>query len=352
MRDERVLVAGWINSPHVLAWGHALLDLGYEVHLAGQLVDRWPAADTGCFASVAALPPGRVPGIRDRRIGRGLAGVVHRVRPDLVHAHWAPAYGWMAARARMRPLVTSVWGSDLLQANRRLMRRSRRALRSSDLILADSAHLATVAARIAGQGIRVEVVHWGVDLDRYRPATEKAGAPPTVLMTRALDPLYNPQVVLEAVALLRRRIPELRLILKHPGAELPLSIEARLSELDLVEATRVVGFVDEEALAELYRSADVYVSIPSSDSSPRSVWEALASGTPTVISDLPWARDVLRDGEHGLLVPIDAQAVALALERALGDKEMGERGRRLAEEKMGREVQVAHLDVLYRELLG
>ena len=42
MSGERVLVAGWLNSPHVVAWGDALLELGYEVHLAGQLVERWP----------------------------------------------------------------------------------------------------------------------------------------------------------------------------------------------------------------------------------------------------------------------------------------------------------------------
>jgi glycosyltransferase involved in cell wall biosynthesis len=173
-----------------------------------------------------------------------------------------------------------------------------------------------------------------------------------VLMTRALDPVYNPEVVLEAVALLRRRMPDVRLVLKHPGAALPPAVEVRLSRLGLAEATTVLGFVDEDALAELYRSADAYVSIPSSDSSPRSVWEALASGTPAVVSDLPWAREALRDGEHALLVPVDAHAVAAALERALTDRELGERGRRLAVATMDRRTQLARLDALYRELLG
>jgi len=54
MSNARVLVAGWLNSPHVVAWGDALLELGYEVHLAGQLVERWPAAPgTERFASVS-----------------------------------------------------------------------------------------------------------------------------------------------------------------------------------------------------------------------------------------------------------------------------------------------------------
>ena len=67
----------------------------------------------------------------------------------------------------------------------------------------------------------MEVVQWGVDLERFRPRAERGDGPPVVLMTRALDPLYNPEVVLEAVALLRKRVPDVRLVLKHPGAALP-----------------------------------------------------------------------------------------------------------------------------------
>jgi glycosyltransferase involved in cell wall biosynthesis len=363
---ERVLVAGWINSPHVVAWCDALVALGYEVHLAGQEVERWPPApDPPRFASVTSLAPGSVPGIRDRRLGRALAGVARDIKPDLVHAHWAPGYGWMAAKAGLRPLVTSAWGSDLLLASRRLMRRSRRAVRASDLVLADSAPLADAARRIAGPGVPVELVQWGVDLDRYRPDPQARAAArralgvdanPVILSTRALDALYNPSVVLEAFGLLRRRVPDAQLVLKHPGAVLPTAIEAQLTDLGLREATHVIGFVDDEALAGLYRAADAYLSIPSSDSSPRSVWEALACGTPAVVSDLPWARQVLRDGEHALLVPVDAEAVAAALERVISEPgtatALAQAGLALTLATMNRRDHLARLKTLYGEVLG
>jgi glycosyltransferase involved in cell wall biosynthesis len=366
MSKTRVLVAGWVNSPHVIAWGDALLELGCEVHLAGQFVERWPTpANSDRFASLHVLSPGRVPGIRDRWIGHGLARVARAVEPDLVHAHWAPGYGWMAARARLRPLVTSAWGSDLLQANARLSRRSRKALRGSDLVLADSAHLAEVARSVAGPEVRVEVIQWGVDLTLYKPdAASRASVRrelglanrPTVLTTRALDPLYNPDVLLRAVAELRRRLPDVQLVLKHPEPSLPAALQTQLRDLALEDATRVVGFVDEQALAGLYRAADAYVSIPSSDSSPRSVWEALACGTAAVISDLPWAREALRDREHARLVPIDAEAIADALEQILGDAgtaaALAERGRALTVATMDRRDQLTRLQALYREVLG
>ncbi len=213
--------------------------------------------------------------------------------------------------------------------------------------------------------MRVELVQWGVDLDRYRPdpgareaARQRLGVDggPVVLTTRALDPVYNPDVLLEAFKRLRRRVPEARLVLKHPGAELPDALASRLGEPELAGAVHVVGFVDEDRLADLYRAADAYVSIPSSDSSPRSVWEALACATPAVVSDLPWAREALRDGETALLVPVDADAVAAALARLLGDPEaaarLGRNGRALTVATMGREDQLRHIAGLYRELLA
>ena len=168
--------------------------------------------------------------------------------------------------------------------------------------------------------------------------------------TRALDPLYNPDVLLHAFSILRRRLPGVRLVLKHPGTSLPATVAARLRELRLEEVTVVVGFVDEDELADLYRAADAYISIPSSDSSPRSVWEALACETATAVSDLPWARESLRDGEHALLIPVNAGDAALALEKLLTNPEaaarLATRGRTLAVATMDRADQIAKVDSL------
>ena len=111
-----------------------------------------------------------------------------------------------------------------------------------------------------------------------------------------------------------------------------------IDRLGLAEAVIVLGNVPFEQLPDVYRAADVVVSIPSSDSSPRSVWEALACGRPVVVSDLPWARDELAPGGQALLVPLDADAVAEAILRVLDDGDLatslGAAGRKLAVEEL------------------
>ena len=71
-------------------------------------------------------------------MSRDLARVSAAVAPDLVHAHWLPEFGWMAAREHLGPLVCSAWGSDVFGVRGLGRRRSLRALRAAELVLADS----------------------------------------------------------------------------------------------------------------------------------------------------------------------------------------------------------------------
>jgi glycosyltransferase involved in cell wall biosynthesis len=116
----------------------------------------------------------------------------------------------------------------------------------------------------------------------------------------------------------------------------------------------VLGNLPPERLPDVYRAADVVVSLASSDSSPRSVWEALACARPVIVSDLPWARDELADS-RALLVPLEATVVAEAIERILGDDalsgRLGAAGRELAIAELESSVCRARVDALYRSVL-
>ena len=116
----------------------------------------------------------------------------------------------------------------------------------------------------------------------------------------------------------------------------------------------LVGHVPYEQMADYYRAADVCVSIASSDSSPRSAWEALACGCPLVLSDLPWVHELIEPGRHAEVVPIDADAVAAALERVLTDAEHADRmradGRALVERHRDSNAEMERLARAYADL--
>jgi L-malate glycosyltransferase len=344
----RILMLGTLNTPHVEHLALAMRERGHDVRVAGDVTPAYPPSrlpDAGVPASVIA-----VPAILTVR------GLLREFRPDVVHAHWLYGFAFLAALARARPLVAMAWGSDVLTASPRQLRICRYALRHSDIAMTDSAALVDRLVELGADPQRTELVNWGVDLDRFTPAEDAAavrsrlelGSGPVVLSPRALTPVYNPTTVLEAFERASSRVPGLQLVLKHIGAGRP--------ELDrpLPDGVRVVGHVPYEQMPDWYRAADVVVSIPSSDSSPRSVWEAMACGAPCVLSDLPWVRELIEPGRHALVVPVDAAALADAIVETVRGKERAEsrarEARRLVERTRDSRREMDRLSDTYRRL--
>jgi glycosyltransferase involved in cell wall biosynthesis len=296
-------------------------------------------------------------------MSRALAEVAAEVRPDLVHAHWLPELGWMAAREGLHPLVCSAWGSDVFEMRGIGRRRSKRALEGAELVLADSASLAHATRELAGREVPVEVVRWGLDLDRFAPGDKAAAREtlgiehpgPLVVSVRGFDPVYNLKLQLEAFTRVLTRRPDARLLLKSPAESVQSSVSGSIDRRGLADAVTVLGNVPPEQMPDIYRAADVVLSVPSSDSSPRSVWEALACARPVVVSDLPWAHDELAPDRHALLAPLEADAIAAAIERVLGDEAfarlLGAEARVLAVRELDPDTCTARIDALYRSVV-
>src|SRR5436309_3388814 len=144
----------------------------------------WPAAVPSCAspartASRAGSWMNGRPGLSPRplrgvRMSAELADLAQALESDLVHAHYLPEFGWMAARKGLAPLVCSAWGSDVLVGGRLATGRSRRALDGASVVFADSKHLAEGTRVLAGRELRVEVVRGGLDLDRFSPGAAAA----------------------------------------------------------------------------------------------------------------------------------------------------------------------------------
>ena len=78
-----------------------------------------------------------------------------------------------------------------------------------------------------------------------------------------------------------------------------------------------VGRLDGDAQAQLYDQAQWYLSLPRSDSVSVSVLEAMAHGCVPILSDLPANRELVRDGDNGLILRDGALAQAVDMDRLL-----------------------------------
>jgi glycosyltransferase involved in cell wall biosynthesis len=79
-------------------------------------------------------------------------------------------------------------------------------------------------------------------------------------------------------------------------------------------------------MAEHYNAADIVVSVPSSDSSPKSVYEAMFCKKPVIISDLEWSYELLSDCECLFRVKTnDSAALANGIKYLIDNKSVRDR---------------------------
>jgi glycosyltransferase involved in cell wall biosynthesis len=162
-RLPRLCFVGWADHGHVERWADYFARAGFDVSV------------------VSFSGPGNyVDGVRQRSVGlknRGPRWVVWklrylfwRLRPDIVHVHWAH-FAVPVRRAWRGPLVVTCWGSDIYrrdQFSEREWEDMANAARASDFVTCDSEDLATVIRTTLGVlPARIPVIQWGVDTNRF-----------------------------------------------------------------------------------------------------------------------------------------------------------------------------------------
>ncbi|MEZ4395845.1 MAG: glycosyltransferase [Candidatus Krumholzibacteriia bacterium] len=282
-----------------------LLTLEHPLSMPVPVRRLGPRARPAALAYSAAVPAAR--------------RVLTRFVPDLVNAHFAPNYGWMAWLLRQRPWVLSTWGSDVL-VNPGLSPfhrwRARRVLRAADLVTSDAAMLTDAIHALAGETVDVLTAPMGIGRALFAEGG-KAARERVILHNRNLESVYDVGTVLRGAAPVLRAHPDWRLRLAGDGS-LRGELEAQAASLALGEQVRFLGRLQRDALMDELRRATVYLSASRSDSTSVSLLEAMALGAYPVLSDLPANREWIAAPPGAEYFAVgDTAGLEAALERAL-----------------------------------
>ncbi|MGE5236411.1 MAG: glycosyltransferase family 4 protein [Acidobacteriota bacterium] len=295
-----------------------------------------------------------------------LVGLMQRERVALVHTNSSVVLdGALSARLAGLPHVWHV---------REVLSRPRAAwsvLRW--LIVGLSARVLCVSQGVADHfGVmpramrrRLDVVHDGVadpgSLPGWADARSGAGQPPVVGMVGRINGHKGQEDFLRAAAILRTRHPSARFVLV--GGALPayerLADQLRRLAVELGVSGCVV-FMGQQPRGEVRRllaSFSVFV-MPSRvvEGFGLAALEAMAAGLPVVGTEAG-ARELVRDGREGLLVPRrDPDALAAAVDSLLTSpmlaRRLGQEGQRRALTELTIERHVEKVESIYEQLLG
>jgi glycosyltransferase involved in cell wall biosynthesis len=214
-----------------------------------------------------------------------------------------------------------------------------RSARAARLVVVPSAFVRDRAVALLGlDPARVRVIHHGIDHERFRPGDEPRE--PFLLYPARRWPHKNHARLFEALALLRRDRPELRLVLTGGGhaGPLPAGVELR-------------GAVGAAELVALYRRASALVFPSRYEGFGLPPLEAMACGCPVACSLAASLPEVCGDAAR-YFAPDDPEAIAAATAEVLAEPgPWRERGLARAAAFTWERSAQAH-EAVYRELLG
>jgi glycosyltransferase involved in cell wall biosynthesis len=278
------------------------------------------------------------------RLTFDLRRVIREIKPDLIHAGPIQNCAFLAVLSGFRPILAMSWGYDLMMdAEKSAWMRwvTGYTLRRVQYFTCD-AHVTREKAITYGMKPEHTVVFpWGVDLEHFQPkgATEKKqkANPVTLFCSRTWESIYGVDVLAQAFVKVANVNPDVNLILLGGGSQ-GAKLRQILMSGGVLERVHFGGQVGQRDLPRWYHLSDIYISPSHVDGSSVTLLEALASGLPCLVSDIPGNREWIEDGVNGWLFRAGdadnlAEKILSAIKGRKSFKKIGEAARKTAEQK-------------------
>lgn len=260
------------------------------------------------------------------RLLSSLRQVIRRYRPDIIQAGPVQRAAFLTALAGFKNLITMSWGYDLLMdvnKGKSWQWATRYTLHRSASFVGDCNTIRNLAIQYGMNPARIVTFPWGANIQKFSPANQQSARnnqqspisnlqspisntelpspnPPSpirtrkgwgagifvLLSTRSWSELYGVEDLVQAFVRLAPKHPELRLLMLG-GGPLAGKIHGMIQRSGLIDRVHFPGQVNQNHLPDYYRAADLYISTSHSDGTSISLLEALASGIPVLLSDIP-----------------------------------------------------------------
>jgi glycosyltransferase involved in cell wall biosynthesis len=202
-------------------------------------------------------------------------------------------------------------------------------LSKADRLLCCARHLAETMAD-AGFSRTVTIPN-GVDCERYRQHKKDARLcwdlgidkhATVAIHVSNLKPAKRLGDLFEAAAMIRERAPQLRYLMVGDGPDRSAA-EAALRSSGAGDRFRFAGWIEPAGMPALLNLADLAIMPSGSEAMSLACLEAMACGRAVIASDIPGMREIIADGETGLLFRAgDVEDLAAKILLAAGDQEV------------------------------
>lgn len=236
------------------------------------------------------------------------------------HLFATPAI-WIAHLRRI-PVIVNYRGGEADAFLKNSARMIGLTMRKTAALIVPSGFLKATFARF---GMTAAIVPNIIDLHRFSNPQPHRPLRRRLLVARNLEPIYDNESAIRALAIVRQTHPDATLTIAGSGP-LAGALQSLAGSLGLSGAVVFAGRLDRDAMAVAYREADIVLNPSLVDNMPNSVLEALASGVPVVTTHVGGVPYIVKHEETALLVPPRApEAMAAAILRLMEDATLARR---------------------------
>jgi len=296
-----------------------------------------------------------------------LVRLIKREKVALVHAHefMMNVYGSVAARLAGTPMIGTIHGKVYFTEKRSRIAAYKLAVAASSRIIAVSEDLKKYFMENIGLKTdrKILTLYNGIDVDRYKPSAKsdalrsQLGIPADAILAGTVGSLFKVKAfdqLVRAAEINHESNPRFRLLIAGEGTE-ESNLGKLIDDLGLRDIVILTGF--RKDVPDLLNLFDLYVCSSLSEGLSLSILEAMAAGRPIVATKVGGNPELIADGDNGYLVPSGNPGALAEKMRILIDSEpkriaMGQRNRRIAEEKFSLKKMINNYQNLYEELFG
>ncbi|WP_050422568.1 glycosyltransferase family 4 protein [Bradyrhizobium tropiciagri] len=321
----RAPVGGIIR--HILDLANGQIERGHHVGIVADSLTGGTRADAVLAEIEPRLKLGvhrvairREPRFADFMVWAHIAGLIRKLKPDVVHGHGAKAGAYVRLRRRSNKVIRvyTPHGGSLhypldTWKGRFYSQLERTLMNSTDLFLFESAFARDTYQRTVGKpaGL-VRCVFNGVTSEEFEPVA-RADDATDVAYVGEFRRIKGADLLIDAVAKLRADGKPVTLTLGGDGEEFE-RLKEQVKRLSLGDAVRFIGHVK----ARYGFSKGSLLVVPSrGDSMPYVVIEAGAAGIPMIAANVGGIPEIFDTHTDALFAPSNAAAMADAIKAAL-----------------------------------
>lgn len=279
---------------------------------------------------------------------------VKKLDPDVLHGQSLTEGGFYATCSGHKVVVNTAWGSDIFVDARVFLKRQciKYAIKHSELILGECDHIMNEVKKLVPR-TDVRKVIFGIDTELFKPNPIKHNKF-TFLSVRATGGVYNPLMIIQAF---EKANLDAILMMQEPMADVFQVKDYVKSRPELEKKVVWYGQRAYSEMPKLYNSADVGISIPSSDSTSQAMMECMACGVPVVASDIPANREWIAPAENGVLVrlgDVSDLSMRMMMMYLAGEKllvSLGQEARNTIRENADFNTEMRKAERVYKEVL-